>query len=50
VRLSDSILVMADNRIVAAMPNSGDYDVLSHSIMDAIISAQPRRLGELQEA
>ncbi|MEA2254846.1 MAG: ribose transport system ATP-binding protein [Solirubrobacteraceae bacterium] len=50
VRLSDSILVMADNRIVAAMPNSGDYDVLSHSIMDAIISAQPRRLSELQEA
>jgi ribose transport system ATP-binding protein len=50
VRLSDSILVMADNRIVAAMPNTGDYDILSHAIMDAIISAQPRRLSELQEA
>jgi ribose transport system ATP-binding protein len=44
VRVSDRILVMAENRLVAEMENTGDYDVLSRSIMDAIISAQPRRM------
>jgi ribose transport system ATP-binding protein len=44
VRVSDRILVMAENRLIAEMDNTGDYDVLSHTIMDAIISAQPRRM------
>jgi ribose transport system ATP-binding protein len=42
VRVSDRILVMAENRLIAEMENTGDYETLSHSIMDAIISARPR--------
>ena len=40
IRISDSILVMANNHLIAELGNTGDYDALSHEIMDAIVSAQ----------
>jgi ribose transport system ATP-binding protein len=45
IRISDSILVMANQRIVAEMDNSGDYGSLSESIMAAIIAAQTAGVG-----
>jgi ribose transport system ATP-binding protein len=40
IRISDSILVMADNRLIAEIDNTGDYGSLSQEIMAAIIAAQ----------
>ena len=40
IRLSDSILVMADKRLVAELENTGNYGMLSETIMEAIIAAQ----------
>ena len=40
VRLSDDILVMASRRIVSSLPNTGSYQVLSETIMHAIVGAE----------
>jgi ribose transport system ATP-binding protein len=45
IRISDEILVMADNRIVDRMPNTGDYGSLSESIMESIVKAQASGVG-----
>lgn len=39
IRLADEILVMGDKRIVATMANTGDYESLSHTIMESLIRA-----------
>jgi ribose transport system ATP-binding protein len=41
IRISDRIAVMANKRLVASLANTGDYDVLSGQVMQAIVSAQP---------
>jgi ribose transport system ATP-binding protein len=41
IRISDRIVVMANKRLVASLANTGDYDVLSGQVMQAIVSAQP---------
>jgi ribose transport system ATP-binding protein len=45
IRISDRILVMANQRIVAEMDNTGDYGALSESIMASIIAAQTSAVG-----
>jgi ribose transport system ATP-binding protein len=45
IRISDSILVMANQRIVAEMDNTGDYGALSESIMASIVAAQTAEVG-----
>ncbi|MGF6408422.1 sugar ABC transporter ATP-binding protein [Paraburkholderia sp. MM5482-R1] len=41
IRISDRIAVMANKRLVANLANTGDYEVLSEQVMQAIVSAQP---------
>lgn len=40
IRISDTIAVMANKRLVASFANTGDYNRLSEQVMQAIVSAQ----------
>lgn len=46
VRLSDIIHVMANKRLIAELPNSGDYALISGQVMKVIVSSQSRVISE----
>ena len=42
VRLSDVIHVMANKRLIAELPNTGDYTKISERVMTTIISSSSK--------